>query len=393
MNILRLTTRIYPDEGGPAVFSYYLSKFISKQNHRVFNIACKPQNINIKNQEVSQNFIIHYLPIRIPSKNSGYFKKIIFIMKFCLYSIRTIYKIHKKYRIDIIHCDNPSITGLVSVFFKKIFKIPFVYTQHGLDSPYKLDYLFELKLIYPNSAYYLIISREMMKHFVKNKINTEKLLWFPNGIELNEFFHIQNNREKQQIINELKISSIIGIKDYIIIYVGYMIFLQKVKGMIDFLYGFNTFLNNVNDSQKDSIKLLYIGDGEYRKTLENEIDKLDLRKNVILLGKRSKLEKFYAIADLCGLTSYIEGFPTVLLESIASNVPCIATNVGEVNEILVDEMLVPVGDRDKIAYKLQDFFNDRNLTEKLSEISREKIKKYDWNILAKKIIKIYRKSV
>ncbi len=53
-------------------------------------------------------------------------------------------------------------------------------------------------------------------------------------------------------------------------------------------------------------------------------------KNVFLLGIKLDIEKFYAISDFGALTSYMEGFPIVLLEAVASKIPCICTDVGEV---------------------------------------------------------------
>ena len=40
MNIVRLTTRIYPDKAGPAVYAYLLSEHISNKNFKMFNITC-----------------------------------------------------------------------------------------------------------------------------------------------------------------------------------------------------------------------------------------------------------------------------------------------------------------------------------------------------------------
>ncbi len=389
MNILRLTTRIYPDKGGPAVYAYNLSKNISKKSFRFFNISCNPFDFRKDFSEINSNFEIYYLHIQIPSKEDSILKKMLFIIKFVSLSFKKIIKIHRIHGIDIIHCDNPVITGLVAIIFKKIFKIPFIYTQHGIDSPYKLEYLLEIGLIHRFSSKYVLISRKMRLFFEKNRVNTENLVWIPNGIAIQEFFHVKNGNHKKDIIKELNLSTLLVAEDYIIIYVGYMVFKQKVRGMIDFLYAFKNFLSMINESEKARIKLLYLGDGKLMNLLENELIKLNLKENVFLLGNRLKIKKFYAISDLCCLTSYIEGFPTVLLEATASKVPCISTDVGEVREILSDESIIPVGDRKMISEKLYELFKKEKLREEILKKSFEKIENFDWHIIAKQFKALY----
>ncbi len=229
----------------------------------------------------------------------------------------------------------------------------------------------------------------MRLFFEKNRVNTENLVWIPNGIAIQEFFHVKNGNHKKDIIKELNLSTLLVAEDYIIIYVGYMVFKQKVRGMIDFLYAFKNFLSMINESEKARIKLLYLGDGKLMNLLENELIKLNLKENVFLLGNRLKIKKFYAISDLCCLTSYIEGFPTVLLEATASKVPCISTDVGEVREILSDESIIPVGDRKMISEKLYELFKKEKLREEILKKSFEKIENFDWHIIAKQFKALY----
>jgi hypothetical protein len=44
MQILRISTRIFPDIGGPAKQVYLLSKFCSKNKIKTINIACKSKS-------------------------------------------------------------------------------------------------------------------------------------------------------------------------------------------------------------------------------------------------------------------------------------------------------------------------------------------------------------
>jgi len=393
LNIVRLTTRIYPDKAGPAVYAYQLSEHISDKNFRMYNITCRPEGIFDKEKIINNNFKIEYIPIKATRWDGGPLIQLLFLIRFGMYSFKKVLKLHRKYRVDLIHCDNPAITGFIASLFNMIFRIPFIYTQHGLDSHFKLNFLLEIKIIYPRSVNYIIVSRKMIPFFKKNKLDTKKLTWIPVGVDLKKFYHIKTKKEKENTISELNMNSILKVDDCILIYVGYMDLKQKVLGMIDFIHGFNRFLIDLNDNEKKKIKLLFLGDGKYKNLLVSELNTLDLKNNVYLLGVRLEIEKFYAISDFLALTSYIEGFPTVLLEAIASNVPCICTDVGEVNEILDTRSIIPCGNREEITNKLKIFYNDKNLCEQIVNNSFNKIEKFDWLCITEEIRKLYKKTV
>ena len=77
-----------------------------------------------------------------------------------------------------------------------------------------------------------------------------------------------------------------------------------------------------------------INDNIVKKCYKILVRELNLKSNAIFLGKRDDIKELLAIADLLALTSYIEGSPNVLLEAMASNVPCLGTDVGEVKYII-----------------------------------------------------------
>lgn len=60
---------------------------------------------------------------------------------------------------------------------------------------------------------------------------------------------------------------------------------------------------------------------------------LDVQK-VILLDQVTNMPEFYASIDLFLMTSITEGFPNVLVEAMASGVPCVTTDVGDAEFIV-----------------------------------------------------------
>src|SRR5262249_25823086 len=88
------------------------------------------------------------------------------------------------------------------------------------------------------------------------------------------------------------------------------------------------------------IHLAIVGAGPEQKRLERQIDELGLRDRVHWLGFRRNLPELLSNFDAFVLPSLSESeaFPNTLVESMASGLPCITTDVGSVREIVVDEL-------------------------------------------------------
>jgi glycosyltransferase involved in cell wall biosynthesis len=92
---------------------------------------------------------------------------------------------------------------------------------------------------------------------------------------------------------------------------------------------------------------LIIGDGPQRVELEALARELALFDSVHFLGSRSDVPKLLNACDVVALTSHNEAAPVSILEALASGVPVVASNVGSVNEAVIDGVtgsLFPAGD-------------------------------------------------
>jgi teichuronic acid biosynthesis glycosyltransferase TuaC len=89
----------------------------------------------------------------------------------------------------------------------------------------------------------------------------------------------------------------------------------------------------------------------YVRDLRRSVERLGLRQHVLLAGTRphAELRAWFCAADAFVLLTKSEGWPNVVLESLACGVPVVATRVGGVPEIVRDEtdgILVRYGDGD-----------------------------------------------
>lgn len=85
-----------------------------------------------------------------------------------------------------------------------------------------------------------------------------------------------------------------------------------------------------------SIHLLIAGEGELAFSISSEINRLQLTKQVTMLGAvdRTNLAKLHFSSSLCILTSLYEGLPLVVLEALSCGTPVVTTNCGETPKIL-----------------------------------------------------------
>src|SRR5881396_2827702 len=93
--------------------------------------------------------------------------------------------------------------------------------------------------------------------------------------------------------------------------------------------------------------LVLVGDGPERDAAEQEVDHLELRRDVRFLGKVDNVAEILRGSDLFLLPSETESFGLAALEAMACAVPVIATAVGGLPEVVVPGetgFLTPKGD-------------------------------------------------
>ena len=72
------------------------------------------------------------------------------------------------------------------------------------------------------------------------------------------------------------------------------------------------------------------------KELLSIIEEFNLTSNIFLLGQLSEVDLVYNFLDITILSSINgrEGFPNVLIESMACGTPCVATDTGDAKHII-----------------------------------------------------------
>lgn len=130
--------------------------------------------------------------------------------------------------------------------------------------------------------------------------------------------------------------------------------------------------------QGRSVKLRIAGDGPARPDLENDVARCDLAAQVIFEGWQSpdQLRGLYAQADAFALASFAEGIPVVLMEAMAMEIPCVATWITGIPELIrneVDGLLVPPANEEALACALARLIADSELRLRLGKSARQQV--------------------
>lgn len=112
-------------------------------------------------------------------------------------------------------------------------------------------------------------------------------------------------------------------------------------------------------------RLLIVGDGPEKSSLQQQIDSLGLHEKVILVGQTQNTQDYYSTASIFVLSSRVEGFPNVLLEAMAHGVAVISfdCNSGPADLIAnnVNGLLVQANDIRQLAAAMQRLMQNSEL--------------------------------
>ena len=123
-----------------------------------------------------------------------------------------------------------------------------------------------------------------------------------------------------------------------------------------------------------SARLLIVGDGPYRKRVEELVNGLWLGQHVVLAGQRRDVPVVLATSDLAvHATSGWEGMGLSILEAMAAGLPVVASRVGGIPEAVIDGetgLLVPPGSPGALASALLRLLQDPRESQRLGTSGR-----------------------
>ena len=312
-----------------------------------------------------------------------------------LLAVVKLYFFLRKEKPFIVHTHTPK-AGIVGMLASKLAGVPHrLHTVAGLpllearglkrkilDFVEKLTYSCATK-VYPNSYGLLDIIK------INNYCPVTKLKVIANGSSNGidtEYFNPNFFSVTQNL--ELKKKMGISTSDFVFVFVGRLV---ADKGINEMVAAFKV----VNEKYSNS-KLLLVGD--YENDLDPlqplTLDQIQTNDAIITVGFQSDVRPYLSITDALIFPSYREGFPNVVMQSGAMNLPAIVSNINGCNEIIVEGengTIIPVKDTSAIIEKMESLMTDENYFKKIKSNAREMIvSRYEQKVVWEAILQEYR---
>lgn len=261
-----------------------------------------------------------------------------------------IKKIRAEFDFDLIDAHYMYPDCFAAVLLGRFFKKPVVVTARGSDINQFTNFPVVRKLLsytLKKADHCVAVSKALKYSMVRLGVAESKISVIPNGVDPRKFHPL----DRQETRKNLGLA-----KGKVILSVGNLI---PLKGFDILIKAFK----QVHDSRPDSkLTMLIVGEGQQRSELLTLIRDLSLTNNVHLIGAKlhHELNAYYNAADVFCLASSREGWPNVIMESLACGTPVIATGVGGIPEIISS------GDVGLISERTEDAFA-KNIHEALNK--------------------------
>lgn len=145
--------------------------------------------------------------------------------------------------------------------------------------------------------------------------------------------------------------------------------------------------------KQEPIRLVVAGDGEELNALKSMTKKLGEEDRIFFYGKytREQSRELFSMADAFVLTSKVETFGIVYVESLAAGIPCIATKGQGGDDIINDlnGLLVEYGNEKQLCLAMRKLYENRNYYDK-ETILKDCQARFSEDVICHKIEDIYK---
>ena len=163
--------------------------------------------------------------------------------------------------------------------------------------------------------------------------------------------------------------------------------LTAIKGQADLIVAFAELTEEGADRW-----LLLVGDGEERAGLEELVKRCGVGHRVVWAGWRDDVYAALAAMDIFALPSINEGMGKALVEAMFVGLPCVATRVGGIPEIIRDGeegMLVDPSSPSQLAAALGNLLADAELRARCGAAARQRARAFSAESMVRSIERLY----
>lgn len=149
--------------------------------------------------------------------------------------------------------------------------------------------------------------------------------------------------------------------------------------------------------RKQNMKFLIVGDGSLGHQLRQNASERGLSDAVTFLGNRPNVEEILWATDVSVLTSDYEGLSNVLLESMASGVPVVATDFAGVEELITHGetgFVVRRGDVFGMADRVESLVRDEEHRRRVGEAGKKLVREgFSVEAMSRRLLNVYEEAL
>lgn len=255
-------------------------------------------------------------------------------------AFRRLIEIIRQERVAVIHAQLQDAT-IFAAAVKRFTRVPIVVTRHLIDDDEKnwrrrMRNRLEQFTIHQSVEKMITVSEAAKQNYLeKTNLPRDRVETIYNGINLDNFRPTGNKNAVRQHLNLPHDKPIVTMVGVMRPGKGHAVCIEAARHVPE-------------------ARFLLVGDGELRYELEQQAQ--DLTDRLHFLGQRLDIPDILRASDIFVLPSEMEALPTVLLEAGAVGLPCIASHVGGIPEIIQDGetgLLIPPHNATALAAAIQ----------------------------------------
>lgn len=274
--------------------------------------------------------------------------------KFDVSVISRLAEVIREQDIDLIHTHGYK-SDLLGVLAARKANVPCIVTPHGFENArdLKLRLFIWMGCQAMRFADKVVpLSRQLLEDCKQMGVKADKLIYIQNGVDLSEV------EATASLLRNTGDEKRIG-------FVGQMISRKNIVDLLDIFDALHR--------QHSNTRLLLLGDGDQRETLEAYAEKLPSSSHIEFLGFRQDRLELLKSFDLFAMTSTLEGIPRCLMEAIAANIPVAAYDIPGIDQLISHEetgLLAPLGDKDQLLQHWEALLFQQGEAERLANAAR-----------------------
>lgn len=293
-------------------------------------------------------------------------------------AVLNIRKVIQSFKPDIVHCHSSKGGGLGRLAVRTLSgKRPLsLYTPNAL-AVYPYARMLE-RFLAPLTDLYVAASESEKREIEQTcRVNAEKITIVSPGIEIDQYYPADKHEARKRLNLDPNLSLIVGVgrlsaqKDPIA-------FVRIIKEIV---------------KENPGLKAMWVGEGELRKAVEEEIRVHQLTNTIQITGWQLDVRPYITAADLVLIPSVYEGCPYTVVETSALGRPVVGSRVSGIVDVVVEQetgRLFERQNQSEAARECLELLSDTQLQLRMGLRGREVVcEKFTLPVMGNNLLKSY----